>query len=299
MSKGTAAKAKDSMISGMLSTVTSNMLLQPLDVIKSSSIISQHGHDSQWQLFNHTVKKVYQSEGIKGFWRGLKPSMLRSAGGSGLFFYSLVPTKHYLGNFFGDGSFMTNIIASGLCRFYGLVFTNPLTVIKTRFEIVGFEEYATVTEAIKRILREEGAQGFFKGLLANTLCSGTHTAFYYAFYQNNKKLLGSYFKNENYLTLMAAYLGGVMATMVSHPMDVLRTRFQFQHFNKFANQHYSGLGNAMVRIYRVDGIRGYWVGLLPKLVKKPLGHAYVWTLYEALYSRISVPAQTNLDEEDD
>jgi hypothetical protein len=49
-----------------------------------------------------------------------------------------------------------NFWASASARAFQTVLCNPLVVIKTRFEVLGFQEYNSLFDAVKKILYNEG-----------------------------------------------------------------------------------------------------------------------------------------------
>ncbi len=44
------------------------------------------------------------------------------------------------------------------------ILSNPIIVIKTRLEVVGFNEYNGIVDAFKKVYAREGPQAFFTGL---------------------------------------------------------------------------------------------------------------------------------------
>ena len=81
--------------------------------------------------------------------RGFTPSMMKNTLNSGSYFGMLFYFEHFyraLG-IFPDN--FTSMIASASARTVQSCLCNPLVVIKTRFEVVGFGEYAHTWDAAK------------------------------------------------------------------------------------------------------------------------------------------------------
>jgi hypothetical protein len=77
-------------LKGGLSGFTSGALLQPLQVIKTSMQVSPIGEKRHRHMsFMEATRVIYQSEGMKGFLRGLLPSLLKSTLTSGTYFSTL------------------------------------------------------------------------------------------------------------------------------------------------------------------------------------------------------------------
>ena len=71
-----------SLLSGVSSGVLTTVLLQPLDVAKTSLINPAVQQRSMTALFRSIVRE----EGVSRLWRGLEPALLRITLGSGCYF---------------------------------------------------------------------------------------------------------------------------------------------------------------------------------------------------------------------
>ena len=74
------------------------------------------------------------------------------------------------------------MFASSGAKTIQTVICNPLIVIKTRFEVVGFAEYANTWDAAKQIHRKEGLKGFFTGLKISLIRDVPFSGTFYPFY---------------------------------------------------------------------------------------------------------------------
>ncbi|KJH46185.1 hypothetical protein DICVIV_07746 [Dictyocaulus viviparus] len=104
---------------------------------------------------------------------------------------------------------------------------------------------------------------------------------------------------QKYEHLISGFAGGVVSTVVCHPMDLLRIRYsgEFSVSLLLANLYYSRKAiisadeggsfrprynsyiHATKSIVRVEGIRGLYQGLTPNVV----GAALAWGLYMEWY----------------
>jgi solute carrier family 25 (mitochondrial aspartate/glutamate transporter), member 12/13 len=75
------------------------------------------------------------------------------------------------------------------------VLANPITVIKTRLEVVGFSEYSGVVDACKKIYAQEGLPAFFTGIKVSLVRDVPFSGVFYPIY--------SFFRGE--LTKLYAY----------------------------------------------------------------------------------------------
>lgn len=115
-----------------------------------------------------------------------------------------------------------NFEASVLARFTQCVLTNPFYVIKTRFEVIGFNEYKSFVDAVRKVYRREGMSGYFTGLRAALLRDVPFAGLYYPIYVECKKV----FDVTGSLVISAsasAMTANVISCLITHPIDIIRT----------------------------------------------------------------------------
>lgn len=87
------------------------------------------------------------------------------------------------------------------------------------------------------------------------------------------------------VTSAASFTANAACCVITHPLDLIRTRVYFQYHNKDKAQHYSGISNAFIKIYEKDGVRGFFRGLLPRIARKGMGSIIAWSFYEYLIDK--------------
>ena len=79
---------------GAVSGMLVGMVLQPLEIIKMAIIINPM-HNKQLDKANFVksfyiaARHIFDTEGVKGFWRGILPSLSRTACGGAIYFQTL------------------------------------------------------------------------------------------------------------------------------------------------------------------------------------------------------------------
>jgi len=82
------------------------------------------------------------------------------------------------------------------------------------------------------------------------------------------------------LSFLAGAAAGSVATLVTHPPDVLRTRCQLRR----ASQAMAGLPAVTLKgILRQEGVLALFSGIAPRIARRTLQQAITWTMFEALY----------------
>jgi hypothetical protein len=108
--------------------------------------------------------------------------MLKNTLNSGTYFSML----YYFEALFRSMPFVPHhvaeVLSSASARTIQTILTNPLIVIKTRFEVVGFAEYAHTWDAVRQITAKEGLGGFFTGLKISLIRDVPFSGIFYPFY---------------------------------------------------------------------------------------------------------------------
>jgi peptidoglycan biosynthesis protein MviN/MurJ (putative lipid II flippase) len=74
---------------GFFSGVVVSTIFQPLEVFKMAIILSPRIHGNILEKFKGYSNIVLRQHGLKGFWNGLTPAILRSSIGNVLYFIPL------------------------------------------------------------------------------------------------------------------------------------------------------------------------------------------------------------------
>lgn len=161
------------------------------------------------------------------------------------------------------------------------LFTNPIWVIKTRMLSTGSHTpgaYRSFAAGAREIFRSEGVSGFYRGLLP-ALFGVSHGALQFMAYEKLKLYrLGTISQSavatttrpdkmdqslSNTDLLLISSLAKIFAGCMTYPYQVLRARLQTYD----AALVYRGVTDAITQIWRKEGIKGYYKGLGPNLLR--------------------------------
>ena len=81
---------------------------------------------------------------------------------------------------------------------------------------------------------------------------------------------------------VSSLIATVVAVTVSSPFDVLKTRLQVQKDKATNNKIYTQIHESFIKIYRDEGLRGYYRGYKATIVTTPLFHSIYFPVYEKL-----------------
>jgi solute carrier family 25 protein 38 len=154
----------------------------------------------------------------------------------------------------------------------------PFTVLKTRFESTSFK-YTSITKALIEIYRQEGLRGYFKGFGVTVMRDAPFAGIYVFFYERIRTL--SYQSGISPglgVNLSSGLISGFMATLCTHPFDIVKTRIQVDTVKVSAI-------DAARNIIATKGLRGMFVGMVPRMLRKSCSSAISWAVYEEFVKR--------------
>lgn len=136
--------------------------------------------------FREATLLIYEREGLFGYYRGFTPSIIKNTMNAGTYFSTLYYIKLMMQRTNMMSENMNNFWASSTARAIQAVLSNPVIVIKTRMEVLGFQEYSGFTDACLKIYKNEGLKGFFTGLKISLIRDVPFSGIFYPIYELSK-----------------------------------------------------------------------------------------------------------------
>jgi len=168
--------------------------------------------------------------------------------------------------------------------------TNPIWVIKTRMQLqrvnaVG--NYKGMRDAVLTIAREEGFIGFYKGFVP-ALFGVSHGALQFMAYEELKHLLQKYYGHNQLNSFHYLCIGGtskIFATVATYPYQVIKSRLQERPIDNKAK--YNGVWDVCTKIWRNEGARGFYKGLVPNVLRVTPAAAITFLSYETIMKMLN------------
>lgn len=138
-------------------------IFNPAEVVKTQ--VQTHMGADRMRMMT-VVKKVWSTDGITGFWAGVKPNVARTflvnAAELGTYDEAKTQLQPYLGT-----GFLSHVAASGIAGFTSACTSTPVDVIKTRLmnSAGGQKQYSGIVDAGCQIVKQEGPSALYKGFL--------------------------------------------------------------------------------------------------------------------------------------
>ncbi|KAJ1819970.1 hypothetical protein LPJ56_003538, partial [Coemansia sp. RSA 2599] len=232
-----------------------------------------------------TLKRIFAEEGIRGLYRGLAPMLMGYLPTWGIYFAAYEGLKRDIPRYWGrrdpEPATVHVLSAMGAGATTSLL-TNPIWVLKSRFmtqSIYTEYRYKSMWHAVKVIKRTEGLAGFYKGL-GSSLLGVTHVAVQFPLYEQLKSWMKVDTQHVESLRILAASATSKMvASSVTYPHEVIRTRLQNQTSRPYK---YRGICHAVYLIYKEEGLRAFYRGLSTNLIRTVPASMMTLLTYELL-----------------
>lgn len=219
---------------------------------------------------------------IASLYRGLTPNLVGNATSWASFFFFKSRFERLLAQRHGSGEHVRPsagdyFVASALAGAATSVLTNPVWVLKTRMlssDHGAHGAYPSMTAGARTILRTEGIVGFYRGL-GVSLIGVSHGAVQFAVYEPLKRVYyGRRLRRSGVgstaspmspeATVVISSCAKLVAGAVTYPYQVVRSRLQnYQADERFGR----GASGVVTRIWREEGLRGFYRGLVPGVVR--------------------------------
>ena len=171
-------------------------------------------------------RDIYREESSRALFKDLGPTLVGVVPARSINFFTYGNGKRLIADKFNNGqeNSWVYLCAAGLAGIVTGTATNPIWVVKTRLQLAQGDKKVLggSLDCIKKIMREEGIRGFYKGLSASYL-GVTEGTISWVLYERLKKL--STVEGQSGVSQWFAMLGSAgsakfVATMITYPHEV-------------------------------------------------------------------------------
>ncbi|KAK2058524.1 mitochondrial carrier [Colletotrichum caudatum] len=282
-------------VAGLTAGSVATLVVHPLDIVKTRMQIHRSAANPSISLTTMSLIRTLtrNQHPIASLYRGLTPNLIGNASSWSAFFFFKSRVERaiaywrsgYLPLTHGSGPEARNLtkdylttqdffVSSAVAGAFTQVLTNPVWVIKTRMvssDRTAAGAYQSMWSGVKALYRAEGWRGFYRGLGVGLL-GVSHGAVQFAVYEPAKKMYfagrqrkgdsGGRMSNE--ATLVISSAAKLVAGAVTYPYQVLRSRLQ----NYDADERFGrGIRGVVARTWQEEGLRGFYRGLMPGVVR--------------------------------
>jgi len=278
------------LIYGGLSGGISRTLTAPLERLK---VLNQIQHmDASGPRYTgvwSSLKRILHEEGFRAYWKGNGTNIIRIVPSDATRFYSYNVYKKMMGGERDNLTAEIRVVAGALAGATSTLATYPLDLVRSRLSAQTLPNASTllktrydgVVHCLTSIVREEGFLGLYKGMGISILGIAPYVAINFASYETIKQ----FFVNQD---IKPGVLGGVviggtsgtLAVTCTYPSDVLRRRFMMQGIGGERTIYYTSLWDAIVKMWKFEGLAAFFRGLVPAYLKVVPSTAVSWGTIE-------------------
>ncbi|KAI8377605.1 mitochondrial carrier domain-containing protein [Radiomyces spectabilis] len=268
--------------------VTSVLAGFPFDSVKTR--MQTHHYDSILDC----VRKTYQEEGARGFFRGMIPPLVTVSIIKSVSFSVYEGTKQKLKSHGLHGDTLPSLI--GLATLSGAasgaftaMLSCPLELVKIQRQLEqvmlasrlasGQPVESSSWNAAKQIVRRKGVFGLWSGLGCHSVRDTIGTSIYFGGYETAKRLLTSPESSPGPLThFMAGGFCGILSWLIVFPFDVCKSIMQKDVM--MTHPKYNSARECATALLRHGGVRGLYRGLSVTLIRAFPIHSLNFLVYE-------------------
>ncbi|XP_044065333.1 solute carrier family 25 member 40 [Siniperca chuatsi] len=255
--------------------------------------VCENGNSKAWYKatghFNGTLDafvKIVRREGIKALWSGLPPTLVMAVPATVIYFTCYDQLCAALRVRMGDYAQEAPLLAGAIARVGSATVISPLELIRTKLQYQK-QSYRELTDCIRSAVQTEGWLSLWRGLGPTLLRDVPFSAMYWYNYEKSKSWLYERYNTREptfTITFVSGAVSGSIASIVTLPFDVVKTRRQVElgelQAKNLSCQVSSSTFSVMSRIVAQDGFGGLFAGFLPRLIKVAPACAIMISSYE-------------------
>jgi len=294
------------LLAGAVAGIVSRTAVSPLEVVATMQMV-QGGDKKMLQELSH----LFQSEGIRGFFKGNAANCLKVAPTRGVQFFAFENLKTRMLKYKcrqmpASGcedtvtlSPLERLAAGGVAGMIASSMVYPLEVVKTMLTMYP-GKYGSIPMAARAVVNEAGFSGLYKGLAPTLVAMFPYVGVEFMIYESTKIATEKYYRRRQndgmetdsngeliqvmlpvVVSLGLGALAGAAAQTSAHPFDVVRKRMQIQGINGNPTLYKTTIG-CFKGISRKEGVGALYKGLRPACVATIPGTAVSYIVYETM-----------------
>jgi solute carrier family 25 protein 39/40 len=241
-------------------------------------VIDCKSHAHQFSGTFDALRWIIRCEGVGALFNGLSATLWMAIPATVLYFATYEELRDRLNARNPKKTNRNALLAGASARVFAATMVAPLELIRTNAQAES--KPPSLLQMTRNIARKQGIPAFWRGLSPTLWRDVPFSAFYWVMVEMMRQ--SEFLKKQNstaVTSLVAGSTSGVVAAILTHPFDVIKTRRQVFDLANTNPPTKSTL--AMVsKIIQQDGIQGLYVGILPRCAKIAPSAAIMLTSYE-------------------
>lgn len=256
-------KAKDT-FAGFVGGATQVLVGQPFDLVKVRLQTGQAASPIE------AVTKIFQHEGILAFYKGTTAPLIGVGACVSVQFYAFHEAKRRIlqKTHQPQLTYSQIYIAGASAGIANTIISAPVEQLRILLQTQKTNTYKGPVDAIKQIKNSYGLRGLFRGAGITAIREAQAYGIWfltYEFLMNQASKKVSRQEIPTWKLLMFGGLAGEALWLASYPVDVIKTQIQSDKFG--SARKYNGAWDAVKKTYVASGIKGFWKGIAPTLLR--------------------------------
>jgi len=286
----------DLLIGGAIGAV-SKTVMAPVERVKlllqtqdSNPLVIQ-GKVERYKSIPDCFRRVAAEQGMLAFWRGNLVNCLRYAPQQG----SALAFNDFLNNAFPNynsntdfwKSFGIKLFSGGLAGAIANTICYPFDFARTRLASdlsKGKGQFKGITDCIVTTVRQQGITGLYTGWTVTVMGAFVYRAGQLGCFKQIQDM-NPYQKDKGTLGAISSFAAVTVARTIvmpfNYPFDTVRRRMMLESEKSVANRLYKGSWDCFVSVFRKEGFKGMYKGMVPELFRG-VGGSLVIVIYDRL-----------------
>ncbi|KAJ1025778.1 hypothetical protein NDA18_004112 [Ustilago nuda] len=284
------SQGQKDVLSGTIGGIAQVLVGQPLDILKVRLQTSPPG---TYTGMADCAAQIVKNEGPFAFYKGTLTPLLGVGACVSIQFGVVEALKRYFvqsnknaGCLTGELSYGQFYLAGGIAGVANSFVAGPVEHIRIRLQTQPSPPlYRGPIDCIRQISTQAGLfSGVYRGQLPTFAREFHGMGMYFLTYEalvqyklkscnlTRDQLPGTY-------AMFAGAMAGYGLWLTAYPADIIKSKLQTDALRK-EDRRYKGLLDCVKQIYRGGGVKGFFRGLLPTLVRSPFANAATFVAFE-------------------
>ncbi|CAO2180349.1 unnamed protein product [Urochloa humidicola] len=237
--------------------------------------------------FLEAIADIGKEEGLKGYWKGNLPQVIRIIPYSAVQLFSYEVYKKIFRRKDGELTVFGRLAAGACAGMTSTLVTYPLDVLRLRLAVQS--GHSTMSQVALNMLREQGLASFYGGLGPSLIGIAPYIAVNFCVFDLMKKSVPEKYKNRPETSLATALLSATFATLMCYPLDTVRRQMQMK------GTPYNTIFDAIPGIVERDGLVGLYRGFVPNALKNLPNSSIKLTAFDTVKTLLAA-GQKELDK---
>ncbi|CAF1249040.1 unnamed protein product [Rotaria sordida] len=275
-------------------------LVSPLDVVKTRIQVKRLPKGVPDTPLIVTMYRLAQREGFRAFYKGLGTTMLGYVPNWAIYFSIYQGSKRQyakiLTTIHSKNDVLIDLLSSVTAGAISNTLMAPIWTIRTRMMTQSdHQDYRNSFHAAKKIYRTEGLRALYRGVVPS-MWGLIHVGIQFPLYEYLKKKCAAGSPSDGHLStgqiMFASSVSKLIASFTAYPHEIVRSRLQDagqarrsqkQSSTSDANfRDYRNVRDAVKTIAKEEGIRGFYRGIIPALLRTVPAAVLTLSSYEKI-----------------